>query len=97
MPLRFHRRRDFNDFRQALETSETIEHVSCAAHLDLGLSDDEWVLLVETLGRIRDIENLEFNIVSGSRDFHPFQTIADALNNAQSLYAVNPRKIEKRF
>jgi hypothetical protein len=91
MPLRFHRRRDFNDFLQALETSETIEHVSCAAHLDLGLSEDEWVLLVETLGRIRDIKNLEFNILaSGSREnFHPFQTVADAVNNAQSLHAVN--------
>jgi hypothetical protein len=40
-------------------------------------------------GRIRDIENLEFNILSGSRDFHPFQTIADGVNNTQSLNAVN--------
>jgi hypothetical protein len=89
MPLRFHRRSDFNDFLQALETSETIEHVSCSAHLDLDISEDDWVLLVATLARIRDIDNLEFNILSGSRDFHPFQTIADAVNNAQSLHAVN--------
>jgi hypothetical protein len=88
MPLRFHRRSDFNDFLQALQTSETIPHVRCASHLQLDIAEDDWVLLVETLGIIRDIENLEFHIEFGSRDFHPFQTIADAVNNAQSLYAV---------
>jgi hypothetical protein len=89
IPLRFHRRSDFNDFLQALETSDTIEYVHCAAHADLGISEDDWVLLVETLGRMRGIQKLEFHIEpSGSHYFQPFQTIADVVSNAQSLYAV---------
>jgi hypothetical protein len=50
-----------------------------------GIEEDEWVLLVKTLGRIKDIQHLEFFCTSASRDFHPFQAIADAVNNAHSL------------
>jgi hypothetical protein len=51
----------------------------------LGIEEDEWVLLVKTLGRIKDFQHLEFFYTSASRDFHPFQAIADAVNNAHSL------------
>jgi hypothetical protein len=43
---------DFNDFLQALESSETIRTAICASHRQLGVSEDEWVLLVKTLGSI---------------------------------------------
>jgi hypothetical protein len=59
-PLRFRRRThsnpcDFNEFLRALQSSETIRTVECLSHTYLGISEDEWVLLVKTLGRIRDI------------------------------------------
>jgi hypothetical protein len=89
-PLRFRRRTrsnpcDFNEFLQALQTSETIRTIKCRSHYGLGIMEDEWVLLVERLGRIRGIQNLEFYHIRGSRDFHPFQAFADAVSNAQSL------------
>jgi hypothetical protein len=43
------------------------------------------VLLVKTLGSIKGIEILNLLRVSGSRNFRPFQAIADAVNNAHSL------------
>jgi hypothetical protein len=87
-PLRFRRRTrsnpcDFNEFIQALQSSETIRTVKC--HLQLGISEDEWVILIKTLGRIRDIRVLELFCTNGSRDLHPFQAFADAVKNAQSL------------
>ena len=89
-PLRFRRRTrfnpwDFNEFLQALRSSETIRKVTCCSQLQLGISEDEWVLLVKTLGSIKGIEDLELHCISGSRDFHSFQAVANALNNAQSL------------
>jgi hypothetical protein len=51
----------------------------------LGIAEDEWVLLVKTLGGIKDIQNLTLYCRAGSRDFHPFQALADAVKNAQSL------------
>jgi hypothetical protein len=89
-PLRFRRRTrsnpiDFNEFLQVLQSSETIRTVHCWSQLRLGISDDEWVLLIKTLGRIKDIQTLRFDCVSGSRDFHPFQAIAEAVMNAHSL------------
>jgi hypothetical protein len=89
-PLRFRRRTrsnpcDFNDFIQALQSSETIRAVNCESHRILCITEDEWVLLVKTLGRIRDIHNLILYCMHGSRNFHPFQVVADAVNNAQSL------------
>jgi hypothetical protein len=90
-PLRFRRRTrsnpcDFNEFLQALQSSETNRDVTCFSQLDLGIAEDEWVLLVKTLGRIRDIQHLEVNINCGSRDFHPFQAVAEAVNGAHSLH-----------
>jgi uncharacterized protein YoaH (UPF0181 family) len=49
------------------------------------ITEDEWVLLVKMLGSIRDIHNLILHCMHGSPDFHPFQVLADAVNNAQSL------------
>jgi hypothetical protein len=89
-PLRFRRRTrsnpcDFNEFLQALRSSDTIRTVDCGSQLNLGISEHEWVLLLKTLGSIRDIQNLEFNCRPGSRDFHPFQAVVDAVNNAHTL------------
>jgi hypothetical protein len=82
VPLRL---RDFDVLLQALQSSETIRTVTCRSHLDLGISEDEWFLLVKTLGRIRDIRRLEFCCERGSRYFNPFQAVAEAVNNAHSL------------
>jgi hypothetical protein len=89
-PLRFRRRTrsnpcDFNEFLRALKSSETIRTVKCESHAELGIKEDEWILLVKTLSRIKSIQNLRFNCVSGSRNFRPFQAFADAVSNAQSL------------
>jgi hypothetical protein len=89
-PLRFRRRTrsnpcDFNDFLQALQSSETIRDVQCSSQLRLSITEDEWVLLVKTLGRIRNIRSLMLDCSSGSRRFHPFQAVADGVKNAQSV------------
>jgi hypothetical protein len=89
-PLRFRRRTrsnpcDFNEFLHALQSSETIRSVDCESYHTLGITEDEWVLLVKTIGSIKDIPRLEFYCTPGSRNFDPFQAVADAVNNAQSL------------
>jgi hypothetical protein len=89
-PLRFRRRTrsnpcDFNEFLQALQSNETIQTAEVGAHHLLGVSEDEWVLLVQTLGSIKGIEHLDLKCFSGSIAYHPFQAIADAVNNAHSL------------
>jgi hypothetical protein len=90
-PLRFRRRTrsnpcDFNEFLQALQSSETIRTVICNSHQGLSITPDEWVRLVKTLGSINGIRHLLFYCCShGSRDFHPFQAVADAVNSAYSL------------
>jgi hypothetical protein len=89
-PLRFRRRTrsnpcDFNEFIQALQSSEMIREVVCCSHQRLGIVEDEWVLLVKTIGRIKDIKDLEFNFTPGSRNFHPFRAVAEAVNSAHSL------------
>jgi hypothetical protein len=76
---------DFNEFLQALQSSETIRTVRCDSHQRLSITKYEWVLLVKTLGRIRDIHNLWLCCRAGSRDFRPFQAVAEALDNAHSL------------
>lgn len=74
-------------FRKFLQTSETIRTVTCGSHntKELDISPDEWVLLIKTFGRIRDIQNIAWLGMIGSRDSHPFQAVAEALNNARSL------------
>jgi hypothetical protein len=95
-PLRFDHQTcsnpcDFNEFLQALQSSETIRTVTCKSQLplQLGITEDEWVLLVKTIGSIKGIEDLRLWCGSGSRDFRPFQVAADAVNNAQSLYRLH--------
>jgi hypothetical protein len=51
-PLRLRRRRrsnpcDFNEFLQALLSSETIRSVTCDVRQRLGIARDQWVLLVQ--------------------------------------------------
>jgi hypothetical protein len=75
----------FKVFLRALQCNETIRTAECRSHLEVGLTEDKWVLLVTTLGSIRGIEHLKFNCRSGSCDFHPFRAIANAVNNAHSL------------
>jgi hypothetical protein len=89
-PLRFRRRIrsnpcDFKEFLQALRSSDTIRTVECGSQLNLRISEHEWVLLLKTFGSIRDIQHLEFRCTHGSCDFHPFQAVADAVNNAHIL------------
>jgi hypothetical protein len=94
-PLRCRRRTrsnpcGFNEFLQALLSSETILTVMGSSHRELGISEDEWVLLVEALeSNIKGIESLILKCEAGSRDFCPFQAIAEAVSNARSL-----RKLE---
>jgi hypothetical protein len=93
-PLRFLRRTrsnpcDFSEFLQALQSSETIRTVKSYSHLDLCITEDEWIRLVKTLGGIKDIQNLQLYCKHGSSNFRPFQAVADAVNGAQSL-----RKLE---
>jgi hypothetical protein len=64
-PLLYRRRArsnpcDSNEFLQALQSSETIQSVNCESQLRLGILEDEWVLLAKTLGRIKDIQRLQF-------------------------------------
>jgi hypothetical protein len=89
-PLRFRRRTrsnpcDFNEFLDALQSIETIRNVTCWTQLRLSITEDEWVLLVKTLGSIKDLQSLEVYCTPGSRRFHPFQAVADAVKNAHSL------------
>jgi hypothetical protein len=89
-PLRFRRRSrtspcDFNELLQALQTSETIRTVTCKSQLRVGITEDDWALLVKTIGSIKGIEDIRLHCLHGSRNFHPFQAVAEALNNAQSL------------
>mgnify|MGYP000568132470 CR=1 FL=1 len=97
-PLRFRRRTrlngsfnpcDFDVLLQALQWSETIQDIRCGRQQTLGITEEEWAFRVEVTGRIRGIKNLTFSCSAGSREFCPFQTVADALNNARSL-----RKLE---
>jgi hypothetical protein len=88
--LRFRRRTrsnpcDFNEFLEALRSSETIRTIRCESKPDLGISEDEWTLL-KTLGSIKGIQNFDLYCTHGSPDFHPFQAVADAVTNAHLLH-----------
>jgi hypothetical protein len=76
---------DFNEFLQALQSSGTIRDVSCFSHRTLGISKDEWVLLLETLGSIKGMQILTVYCKSSARDFYPFQAFANTVKNARSL------------
>jgi hypothetical protein len=101
-PLRFRRRTrsnpcDFKEFLQVLQSSETIRDVRCASQQTLCITEDEWVLLVKSLGRIRNIKNLSFWCQAGSRHFRPFQAVADAVNAAALLCRLRIRLDGRNF
>jgi hypothetical protein len=88
--LRFRRRTrsnpcDFNEFIPALQSSETIRTVRFRSHQTLRITEDEWVLLVKTIGSIKGIQILNLQCTHGSRDFHPIQAVAEAVNSAHSM------------
>jgi hypothetical protein len=96
-PLRFRRRTwlnwrfnpcDFDELLRALQSSKTIQDVFCGSHLELGITEDEWVRLVKTIGRIRCIQSLGLMCQAGSCDFRLFQAVADAVNAAGSLHVL---------
>jgi hypothetical protein len=93
-PIRFRRRTrsnpcGFNEFLQALQSTETIRSVDCCSYQELGITADEWVLLTKTIGSIKGIQCLKLQCKHGSsHDFHPFQAVADAVNNAHSLLSL---------
>jgi hypothetical protein len=76
---------DFIEFLKALQSSETVRDGICCSQLHLGIVEDEWVLLVKTIGSIKYIQNLILRCRTGYRDSHPFQAVARAVNNAQLL------------
>jgi hypothetical protein len=80
-PLLYH----FNECLQALQSSETIRHVRCKSHQQLCITEHEWVLLVKTIGIIKDLHYLELYCRAGSQYFRPFQAIAEAVKSAHSL------------
>jgi hypothetical protein len=41
---------DFDEFLQALQSSETIRSVRFQSHRELGVTEDEWALTVKALG-----------------------------------------------
>jgi hypothetical protein len=57
-------------FSQALQSSETLRAVYCGSHMALGSQRTSGLCVC---------------CKAGSRDFHPFQALADVVNNAQSL------------
>jgi hypothetical protein len=77
---------DFDELLHALQSSETIRDVFCGTQQTLDISEDEWVFLVKATGRIRDIQSLRLCCRAGSREFCPFQPVADAVKNARSLH-----------
>jgi hypothetical protein len=92
-PLRFRRRTrsnpcDFNEFLDALQSSASIRIAVCGYHQELGITEDEWVLLVKTLGSIKGLYNLRLRCKAGSRGLYPFKAVADALDNARSLHGL---------
>jgi hypothetical protein len=101
-PLRFRRRTrsnpcDFNEFLQALQSSETIRNVRCRSHRWLGITEDEWVLLVKTLGSIKGNQSMFVDCAHSSHDFHPFQAVVEALKSAHSLRELTVRLDDATF
>jgi hypothetical protein len=102
-PLRFRRRTCFNGrfnpcgfdkFLQALQSSETIRTVRYRIQRWLGITEDEWALLVSTTGRIRDTQNLTLWCETGS---HDFRAVANALKNARSLHKLKLYLLGQHF
>jgi hypothetical protein len=88
---------DFNEFLQALRSSVTIRSVRCYPQQYLEITDEEWMVLVQTLGCITGIQNLLlcFSLDHAAPGFQPLEAIADAVNSAHSLRALHIRTFEK--
>jgi hypothetical protein len=89
---------DFNELIQALRSSVTIRSVKCYRHQLLEITEEQWMVLVQTLGCITGIQNLRvlFSFVDhASRNFHPFQAIADAVDSAHSLRTLEILTVEE--
>jgi hypothetical protein len=87
---------DFNEILQALRSSVTIRSVRCYQHQYLEITEEQWMVLVQTLGCITGIRNLNlffYCIDHAPRNFRPFQAIADAVNSAHSLRTLHIRKL----
>lgn len=76
---------EFSSFLQALKSSETIRAAICIGFNSLGITQDQWIRLVNTLGSINDIQQLQLVCQQGTRDSFPLSAVASAVNNAQSL------------
>jgi hypothetical protein len=79
---------DFNDLLQALRSNVTIRQVKCYMCQNMGFTEDEWVLLVQTLGCIAGIQNMCF-IIDHVSYYYSFQAISDAVNSAHSLHTLS--------
>jgi hypothetical protein len=81
---------EFNDITRVLQSrllqsSVTIRTVNCRSHREYGISEDKWVLLVQTLGCITGIQNLRFSVNNASHNFRPLQAISNVVRSAHSL------------
>jgi hypothetical protein len=76
---------EFSNFLRALKSSETIRAATCVGFRSLSITQEQWVRLVNTLGSIQDIQQLQLVCQQGSRDFFPVSAVASAVKNAQSL------------
>jgi hypothetical protein len=87
--LRFRRRSrsnpcSFDDLLQALQSNESIHTVRCQGKISLGITEEEWFLLVQTLGTILGLRQLSF-LGQDVPNVPPVQAVADAVGSARLL------------
>jgi hypothetical protein len=76
---------NFNEIIRALRCNETIRDVYGVSRRKMGISKEQWVRMVNTIGSMKGIKYLTLKCEPGSHDFDTFQAVADAVNNAHSL------------
>jgi hypothetical protein len=87
--LRFRRRSrsnpcSFDDLLQVLQSNESIHTVRCQGNVSLGITQEEWFLFVQTLGRIPGLRQLSF-LGQDVPNVPPVQAVADAVGSAWLL------------
>jgi hypothetical protein len=87
--LRFRRRSrsnpcSFDDLIQALQSNESIRTVRCQGNISLGITQEEWFLFVQTLGKIPALRQLSF-LGQDVPNVPPVQAVADAVGSARLL------------
>ena len=87
--LRFRRRSrsnpcSFDDLIQALQSNESIRTVRCQGNVSLGITQEEWFLFVQTLGKIPALRQLSF-LGQDVPNVPPVQAVADAVGSARLL------------